>query len=213
MKTLKGTLVYVQVQHPVDCFDKAKGQEWKSSIVVDEDTADAWNEEYNKQQAIAVKTSEFFEKYKIEPPYPDAKKQYVITVRKNTKLGNGEPVPEIYQPKVFLQEGNTRRDITKDVLVANGSKGYISVDTWEMSKGKVARLRNVLVTDLIEYVKEEGSESKPYEPGDEFDELQVKSSTALQTQVKSSTAPQTSKTGTAAAKRVEKKEDDDDPPF
>jgi hypothetical protein len=82
-----------------------------------------------------------------------------------------------------------------------------------MSKGKVARLRNILVTDLIEYVKEEGSESKPYEPGDEFDELQVQSMTAPQTQVKPSTAPQKSKTGTVATKRVEKEEDDDDPPF
>ena len=169
MQKLTGTLVYVQVQNPVDCYEKERGQEWKASIVVDEDTADAWNEEYNKQPALAVKTSEFKERYKIDPPFPDAKKQFVITLRKNTKLGNGEPVPELYQPKVLMRKNGQLVDITKEVLVGNGSKGQISVDTWEMPRGKVARLKNILVTELVEYVKPEGS-GGAYNPGDEFAE-------------------------------------------
>lgn len=182
MQKLTGTLVYVQVQNPVDCYEKERGQEWKASIVVDEDTADAWNEEYNKQPALAVKTSEFKERYKIDPPFPDAKKQFVITLRKNTKLGNGEPVPELYQPKVLMKKNGQLVDVTKEVLVGNGSKGQISVDTWEMSRGKVARLKNILVTELIEYVKPEGS-GGAYSPGDEFaEEAKASASTKKQPQ-------------------------------
>jgi hypothetical protein len=172
IKKLTGTLLFVQVQSPVDCFEKAKGKEWKASIAVDEDTADAWNEDYPKQSATVVKTSEFEAKYKVAPPIPDAKKQYVITLRKNTKLGNGEDVPDIYQPKIQIRDADEEtgyKDVTKEVLVANGSKGSMSIDLWEMSKGNVARLKNILVTELIEYEKKEGT-GGTYVPGSEFDD-------------------------------------------
>jgi hypothetical protein len=167
IRKLEGTLLFVQVQNPVDCFEKTKGKEWKASIAVDEDTADAWNEDYPKQPATAVKTSEFEAKYKTPAPNPSAKKQYVITLRKNTKLGNGEDVPDIYQPKILVPEDGEHKDVTSTVLVGNGSKGAMSVDVWEMAKGNVARLKNILITDLVEYVKTEGSGSK-YNPGEEF---------------------------------------------
>lgn len=172
IKKLTGTLLFIQVQSPVDCYEKAKGKEWKASIAVDEDTADAWNEDYPKQAATVVKTSEFEAKYKVAPPIPDAKKQYVITLRKNTKLGNGEDVPDIYQPKIQIRDADEDtgyKDITKEVLVANGSKGSMSIDLWEMSKGNVARLKNILVTELIEYEKKEGT-GGTYVPGSEFDD-------------------------------------------
>ena len=172
IKKLTGTLLFVQVQSPVDCYEKAKGKEWKASIAVDEDTADAWNEDYPKQAATVVKTSEFEAKYKVAPPQPDAKKQYVITLRKNTKLGNGEDVPDIYQPKVQVRDADEEsgyKDITDEVLVANGSLGSISIDLWEMNKGNVARLKNILVTELIEYEKKEGT-GGTYVPGSEFDD-------------------------------------------
>lgn len=172
IKKLTGTLLFVQVQSPVDCYEKAKGKEWKASIAVDEDTADAWNEDYPKQAATVVKTSEFEAKYKVAPPIPDAKKQYVITLRKNTKLGNGEDVPDIYQPKVQIRDADEEtgyKDVTAEVLVANGSKGSMSIDLWEMSKGNVARLKNILVTELIEYEKKEGT-GGTYVPGSEFDD-------------------------------------------
>ena len=57
-------------------------------------------------------------------------------------------------------------EITSSVLVANGSEGQISVDHYDAKMGPVARLKNVKVDTLIEYVKPEGS---GYESGDEFD--------------------------------------------
>jgi len=177
LNKLTGTLVYVQVNKPVDCFVKEKGQEFKASIIVDEDTADAWNEAYPKQTATVIKTSEFEDKFKIPAPFPDAKKQYQITLRKNTQytktekdedgneVKNSYPVPAEYQPKVFLQTENGREDITTTKLVANGSKGIISVQVRELRVGNVANLGNVLVTDLVEYKAEKKA------AGSEFDDI------------------------------------------
>lgn len=163
---LEGTLVYVQVQKATKCYEESKGFEWKSSIVVDEDTADAFGELYSKQAAKAVKTADFEKIYKIPAPFPDQKKQFVITLRKNTKLANGNDVPEKYKPRVMERLGNgTLVDVTATKLPANGSKGAISVDHYDAKLGAVARLKNVLVTDMIEYEAAEGSD---YEAGDEF---------------------------------------------
>lgn len=154
---LNGTLVYVQLDQPKPCYVAEKGSEWKTSIVVDEETADAWDEQFPKQTAKQVKTSEFESLYKIAPPYPDQRKQYIITLRKNTKLGNGNDVPLQYQPKVFEKRGNTLVDITKSVLVSNGSVGSVSVEIYEGKMGTFARLKNVMVTGLIEYVKKDSA--------------------------------------------------------
>lgn len=151
MEKLTGTLVYVQVQKATKCFVETKGSEWKASIVVDEDTADAWDEAFPKQSAKQVKTAEFKNVYKIDAPYPEQKKQYIITVRKNTVLSNGEPVPVKYTPKVYQKKGNVLVDITQSVLPANGSEGQISLEVYEGKMGTFARLKNVLVTELIEY--------------------------------------------------------------
>jgi hypothetical protein len=150
---LKGTLLYVSLQKPVKCYEQEKGLEWKASIVVDEDTADLWEELYNKQPPKRIKTDEFEALYKIPPPFPDERKQFIITLRKNTLLANGKPVPDIYQPKVIVPEDGEYKDVTSSVLVGNGSIGEISVDHYDAKLGAVARLKNVLVTDLVEYVE------------------------------------------------------------
>lgn len=165
IEKLTGTLVYVQVDTPKNCYVEEKGKEWKASIVVSEDDADAWDEAYPKQTAKQVKTSDFEEVYKIKPPFPEQRKQYIITLRKNTKLANGNDVPVKYQPKVYKKVGKTMEDITKEVLVANGSEGQISVENYDGKMGSFARLKNVLVTELIEYHKEGGAAGNS---GDEF---------------------------------------------
>ena len=177
---LTGTLVYVQVQQPKPCYEESKGFEYKASIVVSEDDAEQWDETYPKQTAKQVKTSDFPNYYKIPAPFPNQRKQFVITVRKNTKLGNGDPVPEKYQPKVFEKVQNKVVDVTKTKLPANGSIGQISIESFEGKMGVFARLKNVLVTEMIEYIKDDdgsGSEfgmqvDKGSSAGDEFGEVQ-----------------------------------------
>lgn len=169
MKSLTGTLVYVMVDRPRDCYEKDKGQEWKAGVVItDEDIADQFDEEYPKQTCKKVKTAEFESIYHCPAPEGAGKNVWVATLKKNVKLSNGEPVPDKYRPRVFEQQGSSRVDVTFTKLPANGSQGTLSIDEWEGDKGKVARLKNVLVTELIEYVAPEGSN---YEPGDEFSEV------------------------------------------
>lgn len=166
MDKLQGTLVYVMVDKPTDCYEKSKGQEWKAGIVVDEEQADAFDAIYPKQAAKKVKVTAFKDAYKIDPPEWADKNVWVITLRKNTKLANGEEVPEKYRPKVFTKtDKGTMKDITQEVLLANGSEGFISIDHYDAKLGAVARLKNILVTKVIEYVPTGSS----YESGSEFD--------------------------------------------
>lgn len=165
MKTLEGMLVYCMLHQATPCYDKEKGTEWKCGVVVDEDTADAFAEIYAKQPARKVKRTEFKEIYKCDPPEGNEKNLYVITLKKNTHLANKEPVPDKYKPRVFEQVGKTLVDITETKLPANGSYGAISIDHYENSFGASARLKNVKVTSLIEFERNEST----YEPGSEFD--------------------------------------------
>lgn len=169
LNKITGTFVYATPNQPTPCYNKEKGSEWKISVVVDEDTADTFNELYPKQSAKVVKTSEFEDIYKCSAPYPDEKKQYIITLRKNTLLANGKPVPEIYQPKVFIVQGDERVELEEGTLVGNGTKGSVSIDHYSGKMGDVARLKNVLITDLVAYVKTEGAKAGS---GDEFDDEQ-----------------------------------------
>ena len=165
MKTLEGMLVYCMLHQATPCYDKEKGTEWKCGVVVDEDTADAFAEIYAKQPARKVKRTEFKDIYKCDPPEGNEKNLYVITLKKNTHLANKEPVPDKYKPRVFEQVGKTLVDITETKLPANGSYGAISIDHYENSFGASARLKNVKVTSLIEFERNEST----YEPGSEFD--------------------------------------------
>lgn len=154
--TIEGTLVFVSIQTPQTKYQSTE-KEYKAGVVVDEDTADSWNEMFPKQSAKVVKTSDFKDAYKIDAPFPNEKKQYVITLKKPAQYKDGSPLPTQYCPKVLLQEGKTAIDITHSTLPANGSKGKISFEENSNDFGTFARLRNVLVTDLIEYKKGGGN--------------------------------------------------------
>ena len=154
--TIEGTLVFVTIQTPQTKY-QSDDKEYKVGIVVDEDTADSWNERFPKQTAKVVKTSDFKETYKIDPVFPDEKKQYVITIKKPASYKDGKELPEMYRPKVLLQEGKTAIDVTQSVLPANGSKGKVSFEENSNDFGTFSRLKNVLVTEMIEYKKGGGN--------------------------------------------------------
>lgn len=178
MNKLTGTLLYVQLNKPVKAYVKAgedpKPAEWKASIAItDEDTVDAF-EEYAtgidaKVSVKKVKTVDFEEKYKVAPPEGAGKNIWVVTFRKSTELGKtGKPVPDLYKPKVFEKVGKTLVDVTNSKLPANGSLGSISIDVFTRDNGTSSLyLKNVLVTDMIEYVPDETAQ---YEAGSEFDD-------------------------------------------
>jgi hypothetical protein len=178
MNKLTGTLLYVAINKPAKAYVKtgedAKAPEWKASVAIaDEDIVDAF-EEYAKGidakvSLKKVKTAEFEAIYKTAPPEGAGKNVWVITLRKSTELGKtGKPVPDLYKPKVFEKVGNTLIDVTNTKLPGNGSIGSISIDVFTRNNGTSSLyLKNVLVTEMLEYTPDEGQE---YNPGDEFDD-------------------------------------------
>lgn len=172
-----GTLVFVQVQEAVPAYVKpgapAKPKEFKAGVVLtSEDYVDALEDyarELDTQISLKkVKAVEFKEKYKCEVPEGAGKNVWVLTLRKSTELGKtGRPVPPQFQPKVYLREGSVLKDVTATTLVGNGSKGAISVDRFDRSAGGSSLyLKNVLVTDLVEYE----AKSSDYRAGSEFED-------------------------------------------
>ncbi len=222
---IEGTLVYVQMQTPVKAFVKpgfpVKPDEWKASVViVDEDVLDDFEAFVTSIDAGTsikkVKAAEFEEKYKCPVPEGAGKNVWVITFRKSTQLGKtGKPVPEQYKPRVYQKKGNTLVDVTATSLPANGSKGVISIDRFDRDNGTASLyLKNVLVTEMIEYIKPEGSGSS-YEPGSEFgSEAPTKAPTKPVEAQKTPAATQAKASPKKApSKLVEPEEDFLDSPF
>ena len=212
MQKLTGMLLYVSLNKPAKGYVKAgeppKPDEWKASVAIsDEDVLDEYEAFANKIDAKTsikkVKTAEFEAIYKVAPPEDAGKNVWVITLRKSTELGKtGKPVPDLYKPKVFEKVGKTLVDVTNSKLPANGSYGSISIDKFERTNGTASLyLKNVLVTEMIEYVQEESS----YNPGDEFDDEPKAEKPKAKPEAKAPAAKP------KARAKVEEVEDDDIP--
>ena len=78
-------------------------------------------------------------------------------MKKPAQYADSTPLPKQYQPRVLVPQGNQAIDVTDTQLPANGSVGKISFEARENSYGTFAKLRNVLVTEMIEYKKGGGS--------------------------------------------------------
>ena len=174
---IEGMLLYASIRDAVKAYQKPgtdpKPQEWKVSVVLtDEDYVDEledWAKKNDVKLSLKkVKTAEFEEIYKTKPPEDAAKNVWVWTLRKSVELGKtGKPVPDKYKPKVYQRKGATLVDVTGTVLVGNGSIGVVSTDLFVRNNGSASiYLKNVLVKDLVEYIKEESGSS--YVEGSEF---------------------------------------------
>lgn len=199
MQKLTGMLLYVSLNKPAKGYVKAgeppKPDEWKASVAItDEDILDEYEEFAKgidaKTSIKKVKTAEFEGIYKVAPPQDAGKNIWVVTLRKSTELGKtGKPVPDLYKPKVFEKVGKALVDVTNSKLPANGSYGSISIDKFERTNGTASLyLKNVLVTDMIEYVADLGPE---YEPGSEFDDEPKAEAPKAKAEVKAEVKPKT----------------------
>jgi hypothetical protein len=172
---ISGMIIHCKIAKPVDAYKKqgapAKPQEWKCSIVLtDEDYVDEL-EAYGKSldtllSMKKVKTADFQEIHKTAPPKDASKNVWVMTLRKSTESGKtGQPVLAKYEPRVLEMVGNTMVEITRTKGVGNGSYGVMSVDRFDRRDGGSSLyLKNLLVTELIEYTEKESE----YEIGSEF---------------------------------------------
>jgi hypothetical protein len=157
---VEGTLVYAKIAEPSTKY-QSKDTEYTISVIVNEDTADAWDEEFKKQPAKKVKASEFETKYKL--PLPDSlkgeKNVYDIKLKRDATKDGEDFYPE-NRPKVFVDYDNGDRvDITESRLIANGSYGKVSYRINSNDFGTFAKLANVLMDEegFKEYVSTGGA--------------------------------------------------------
>lgn len=157
---------YTKIQQATPKFNPEDGNEYVVDIHVDEETADAWDEEFKKNKSKFIKYDEFVEKFGAENAIGKGK-QYFIKLKKNESYadkttGEKKAIPDIYRPRVLLDVGNGElEDITLTKLVSNGSKGVVQYEVNENKYGRFANLVAIKVEDFIEYKsKSSGAEPK-----------------------------------------------------
>lgn len=159
---------YTKIQQPAPKFNPEEGNEYVVDIHVDEDTADAWDEEFKKNKSKFIKYDEFVEKFGAEHAIGKGK-QYFIKLKKNAQFkdkqtGEPKPIADIYRPRVLLNVGNDElEDITETKLVGNGSQGVVQYEINENKYGVFANLVAIKVDELIEYVPKTSDASSKYE--------------------------------------------------
>lgn len=158
MPTINNVIfTYVKVQQADFKYGSNTEKEYSVDCVVDKATAKQWNKEFQKQKAKEVDRADFERIYKIAPP-TDADEFYVIKLKKAAQYKDGTPIPDAVRPRVFVPGSNGKlQDVTKDILVANGSTGIVSYDVRENDFGKFASLKAIRVDNLIEYKKAGGA--------------------------------------------------------
>lgn len=156
---VEGTLVYAKVAESTKKY-QSNDEEYVISVIINEDQADAWEEEFKKQPAKKVKAADFEEKYRIPLPeqFKGEKNVYELKLKKDA-IKDGVPFYPEHRPKVFVDYDNGDRvEITESRLLANGSFGKVSYRISENDFGRFAKLNNVLLTEagFKEYVPTSG---------------------------------------------------------
>lgn len=154
---VQGTLLYASIIEPKNKY-QSEEKEFCIEVVVDKATAKAHGKQFPKQKPKVVDTSDFKQLYKIDAPFADEDEQYVIKLKKPAQYKDGTPIKKEHQPKVYIKQNGKAVPLAEGVLVGNGSKGQVSFDITENSYGVFAKLKAVLVEELVEY-KKQGAEA------------------------------------------------------
>lgn len=149
---IEGTIVYAKVNVP-DTKYQSTEKEWSVEVIVDEETAEAWDEQFKKQPSKKIKAADFEAKYRIPCPIEGVKNVYSVKL-KRAATNDGVPVDDNFKPKVFIDdaEGN-RTEVSESRLCANGSFGKVSYYVSSNDFGTFSRLQNLLFEEdkFIEY--------------------------------------------------------------
>ena len=154
---VQGTLLYASIIEPKNKY-QSEEKEFCIEVVVDKATAKAHGKQFPKQKPKVVDTSDFKQIYKIDAPFADEDEQYIIKLKKPAQYKDGTPIKKEHQPKVYIKQNGKAVPLAEGVLVGNGSKGQVSFDITENSYGVFAKLKAVLVEELVEY-KKQGAEA------------------------------------------------------
>jgi hypothetical protein len=154
------TLAYVKADEPDFDVKTQQKTDYVVTAIVDSATGKEFAKTFPKASCTMIETTEIKQKFKIDPPNPEAPIHYAIKLRSNymakgdipnTEIRKGDILPPEFTPKVFLPTEVGDVDITREKRVANGSKGNVSFRIREDSYGKSVKLNAIRVTDFIEY--------------------------------------------------------------
>ena len=159
------TFCYVKLQSGSYKYQSKTELEYTVDVVVSREVAKEYKKLFPKNSCKEIETSEFKDKFKIDPPYPDKDEQFIIKLKSNAnitvdvpsaELSKGDLIPYTWssRPKAFEPCEGGVTDITMVKLIANGSKGDVIFTIRENSFGRFSQLKSILVTDLIEYIQE-----------------------------------------------------------
>lgn len=157
---LSGVFAYAKVTEPAPKY-QSDDKEFSIDIIVDKATYKSWGKSFGKQKGKVVDNDDFKEIYKIDPPYEDQDEQYVIKLKKPAQYKDGTELPKEYWPKILLKTGNKAVPLVGK-LIANGSEGKVSYEVTENSYGTFAKLKSILVEELIEYKKQGGDAGEDF---------------------------------------------------
>ena len=155
---VEGVIVYAKIAQP-DLKFQSKDTEFSIGVIVNEDAADAWDEQFKKQPATKIKATDFEAKFKFPLPaeFKGEKNVFQIKLKRDAVVDGVPFYPDNY-PKVFLDTADERVDITQSRLIANGSRGKVSYRINSNDFGTFAKLANVLFDEegFIEYESKGG---------------------------------------------------------
>ena len=158
---ISGVFAYAKVAEPAKKY-QSEDTEFSIDIIVDKATYKAFCRQFVKQKGKTVDNDDFESIYKIPVPFPDQDEQYVLKLKKAATYKDGTQLPKQYWPKLLQAVNGKAVPIPEGVLLANGSKGKVAYDVTENSYGTFAKLKSILVEQLIEYKKAGG------DPGADF---------------------------------------------
>ena len=201
---IEGVACYVKVHKPYTKY-QSEDKEFTIDLVISKEQAKQWKKDFKKQPPKEFDNDDFKNTFKIDPPFEDQDEQFVIKLKVEAQYKDGTVKEKKFWPRVLVMEDGAAVDIAEGILVGNGSKVKVSYNVRNNDFGSFAKLKNILVLDLVEF--EDGGGAA----GSEFG-LQVKGNSEFED------APKTPKSTPAKApakttKKEEQEEDEDSSPF
>jgi hypothetical protein len=158
---LSGVFAYAKVTEPANKY-QSEEKEFSIDIIVDKATYKAFGKQFPKQKGKTVDNEDFKTIYKIDPPFPDQDEQCILKLKKAAQYKDGTMLAKQYWPRLLQKVNGKAVPLAEGVLIANGSKGKVSFDVTENSYGTFAKLKAVLVEELIKYEKADGDAASDF---------------------------------------------------
>ena len=206
---IEGFACYVKVHKPYTKY-QSEDKEFTLDLVISKDQAKQWKKDFKKQPPKEFDNDDFKNTFKIDPPFEDQDEQFVIKLKADAQYKDGTVKEKKFWPRVLVMKDGAAVDIAEGILVGNGSKVKVSYNVRSNDYGTFAKLKNILVLDLIEF--EDGGGAA----GSEFG-LQVKGNSEFEDNVEDNPKEVKNSSSKAPAKAskkvVEESEEDDSSPF